>query len=129
MKIEKLKILSVAISDKNKDGAPFLTKAGKPFKKIAIKVEDYPAYLSDFLWRDDDFRFQWKVGDVVEVIVSQNGQWWNFKCPSEQDKLLLRVEDLETRVKNLEAAFKPSNADELADEDTPPEAPEEELPW
>ncbi len=98
--IKKLVIKKLYLSDKTKDGKAFVTRGGKPYKKIAIYVDDYPKPLSAFLFNADDEMLSWKVGDTVEVLVEQNGEYYNFKVPTRLDRLEIRVNALEAFMLN-----------------------------
>ena len=101
MDITHCKLTKVYINDTKKDGAKLLTKDGRPYRKIAIQTDKHAGYLSDFIFRDDDEKLTWKVGDEVEIIVYQNGDFWNFKVPSRQDFFEERLEKVENEIKFL----------------------------
>jgi hypothetical protein len=99
------------VNDKNKDGKPFLTKDGKPFKKVSIKVNKIDGdpkeyddqYISSLVFKDDGRSLFWKVGDEVDIIIEKNGEFWNFRQPIRQPS---RLDLLENRVKALEDFLK-----------------------
>ena len=99
MEITKVKLTKIYINDTKKDGAKLIDRNGKPYKKIAIQTDKHAGYLSDFIFRDDDEKLTWKVGDGVEIMVYQNGDFWNFKVPGRLDKLEIRVNELEELIK------------------------------
>ena len=99
MKIENVKLTKVYINDTKKDGTKLLTKDGRPYKKIAIQTDKHAGYLSDFIFRDDDEKLLWKVGDEVEITVWQNGDYKNFKVPTRLDRLEIRLNELEEIIK------------------------------
>lgn len=100
MNITKATLTRVYISDKDKNGVPFTAKAtGKPYSKLSFKcVEHGDKWLSGFKGRENE---NWKEGDVVDVIVKQNGEYLNFDVPKAEDKLAMRVSALEVEVMNL----------------------------
>ena len=100
MNITKATITRVYISDKDKNGVPFVAKAtGRPYSKMSIKcVEQGDKWLSGFKGKENE---NWKEGDVVDIIVKQNGEYLNFDVPKAEDKLAMRVSALEVEVMNL----------------------------
>lgn len=103
MDIIKTVLTKVYINSEKKDGSKFVTKMGKPYKKIAIQTDSHGStYLSDFIFRDDDIKLSWKAGDEVEIGIWQNGTYWNFKVPNKTDKLEEEFEKLKKRVDDLE---------------------------
>lgn len=93
--IETCKLTKIYINDTKKDGTKLVDRYGKPFRKIAIQTDKHAGYLSDFIFREDDPKLQWQVGDEVEIIAYQNGDYKNFKVPTRLDRLELRIEALE----------------------------------
>ena len=96
------------VNDKNKDKVPFKTKKGEPFNKVTIRVAPDPKnpkewddkYISGLSFNASDACLQWKVGDVVNIAIEKNGEFWNFKTPSRLDLLESRVKILETFMGN-----------------------------
>ena len=99
MKIETLTITKIFINHESKTGEKFVSaKTGKKFWKIAIQVDeqDYKGeYLTDLIFEETDERFEWKTGQMINVIVSRNNQYLNFKLPKQIDYLEMRIEALE----------------------------------
>lgn len=93
--IKKLKIKKLYISEKTKDGKPIMS-FGRPAKKIAIYVDDYPKALSNFINDARDPQLSWKIGDTVEVLVTVNGDFYNFRLPTRLDRVEIRVSALES---------------------------------
>lgn len=86
--MEKLKITQIYTTDKNKDGSPLMSKAGKPYTRMSIKTNEYgDQWLSGFKGKQND---GWKVGDEVEVLVEkkQSGDktFLNFSLPKPEEK-------------------------------------------
>jgi len=104
MNITKATITRVYVSDKDKNGVPFVAKAtGRPYSKMSIKcVEQGDKWLSGFKGKENE---NWKEGDVVDIIVKQNGEYLNFDVPKAEDKLAMRVSALEVEVMNLRNAI------------------------
>ena len=105
--MEKVKILKIYISDKKKDGTPFLTKDKKPFRKIAIKAEggDVPTdvWISKLSFNQNDPALSLKEGDEVSIKIwqSEEGGYWNFDFPRQEDEMKDRLENLESLVDDL----------------------------
>lgn len=100
--ITKVILTRIYISDKSKAGVPFVSKTGKPYKKIAIKtVEHGDTWLSGFVNKTNEF---WKEGDQVDIIIKQNGDYLNFETVKEEDKIKEKVAALEVEVLNLKNA-------------------------
>lgn len=109
--MQKLTIKKVVVSDKGKDGKPFMGKFG-PYKRIAIQVAepDYEGkWLSGFITKESDPKNNIREGDVVELTVWEKNGYLNFDIPKEEermkeaiDDLYDIVEELERRVKDLE---------------------------
>lgn len=98
--MQKITLTRVYVSDKDKNGIPFVGKTtGKPYKKLALKATEYgDKWLSGFQNKDNE---NWKEGDVVDVIIKQNGEYLNFETPKAEDKLASRISALEVQVMNL----------------------------
>src|SRR3990167_9743310 len=104
--IEKVKLTKIYVNDTKKSGEKLLTKDGRPYRKIAIQTDKHAGYLSDFIFRDDDEKLTWKVGDEVEIIVYHNGDFLNFKTPTRLDLLEIRIEALENLLNSGELQTK-----------------------
>lgn len=104
MTISKITLTKVYTSDKDKNGVPFVAKAtGRPYSKMSVKcVEHGDKWLSGFKGKENEF---WKEGDVVDVIVKQNGEYLNYEVPKAEDKLAMRVSALEVDVMQLKNAL------------------------
>ncbi len=94
--MDKTILTRVYLTDKNKEGKPFVNKFGKPYKKIAIKTElTGEEWLSSFIHAEKDERLSWKEGQQVIIKITQNGQYKNFEVADKIDLLEARVEALE----------------------------------
>lgn len=103
MKIETVNLTKVYVNDKNKEGKAFITKNNKPYWKIAIQTDVYgERWISDLIFDPEDVRRSWKVGDQQNIIVEEENEYLNFRMPEEKDMMMLRLDDLERRVKMLE---------------------------
>lgn len=90
----KLTLTKIHISDKDKDGKPFISKKdGKPYSKIGVLTQEYgKRWLSGFVAPWNAF---WKEGDTVDADVEENGQYLNLKKPDPLKRLEERVSILE----------------------------------
>lgn len=94
------------VNDKNKDGTPFISKNGKPYKKIAFKVKEevlgkVGEYVSGF-YRDS--MADWGDGTEIEVDVELNGKYLNFSLPKNEVTVEM-FNALERRVLALEEMY------------------------
>ena len=105
--IETIKLTKIYINDSKKDGTKFIDKNGNPYKKMTIQTDRHAGYLSDFIFRQDDPKLKWQVGDMVEIIVYQNGDFKNFKLPTQIDRLEARIEVLENIINDGKLAHDP----------------------
>lgn len=129
--IEKVKLTRVHISNKAKDGTPYVVKqgknTGKPYSKAAIKCDKYgDKWLSGFVWDSYDTIHKWQTGDEVSIVVSENGQYLNFEKPKAKDFDDEERLVLINRVRDLEAAFMKHIAEcKKEAPETPEEGPDE----
>lgn len=82
----------------NKAGQPFMSKAGKPYERCSIKTAQHgEKYLSGF---GNKTTKTWQVGEEVDILVEENGEYLNFSLPkvevgglSELDReMFMRIE-------------------------------------
>lgn len=101
---EAVTITRVFRNDKDKNGAPLMTKAGKPYTKLAIKTDKHGEdWLSGF---GNSRNEKWAEGSTVDIMVSstqgKDGKTYlNFETPKPEDMLAVRVSALELDVINL----------------------------
>lgn len=56
------------------------SKTGRPFTSLGIRTQEHgEQWLSGFGNKDN---VSWKVGDKVEIIVEQKGEYLNFSMPT-----------------------------------------------
>lgn len=92
-------ITKIYRSFNDKEGKELKTKDGRPYERVAIKtIEMGDKYISGFGNPDNT---NWKVGDTVELLVEQKGEYLNFSKPKENDLLNIRVTKLEKEVEEL----------------------------
>lgn len=104
----QVKITRVLVSDKKKDGTPYISKEGRPYSKLGLQTEEYgDRWLSGFVgsWNKD-----WKVGSVVELDLLENvgsdgTKYLNFSKPDPITELTRQFNSLADRVSSLEARF------------------------
>lgn len=104
--IEKLTITRVHISDKDRDGNPFKvnTRNGvKTVKRIGIQTVEYKdEWLNGTIWTDNSPLNNLKEGDEVNAEVSEYNGKLQFKIPSAEDLLRLKVDDIDKRLRIVE---------------------------
>lgn len=94
--MKKVEITGVWINEKDKNGNPFISKKGIAYKKMSIKTKEYgDKYLSGFCNKQNE---NWKSGDVVEILVTENGQYLNFEVPKKEEVLGNEIEQLKTSI-------------------------------
>ena len=85
----KIKIKSIFVNDKKKDGTPYVNKNGEPFKRATLISENGNS-ASMYIGPKDISKLavvsNWKSGDEVEVEIIKNGEFTNFELPRIQPK-------------------------------------------
>lgn len=100
MEVKKYTLTGVWRNTTDKQGNPLKSKDGKPYTKLSIKTKETgDKYVGGFGNKANE---AWKVGDVVEIIVEQNGEYLNFKLPNKDDAQNERISKLEGRVTKLD---------------------------
>lgn len=101
--IKKIKLVSVEIRE-TKDGKPLLNTKGQPYKMCIIsgtegkKASLYLGMFNGAWTKKLDVVSKWKMGDEVEVVLEQKGEYLNFDIPTNENRLEARVEALEKAV-------------------------------
>lgn len=109
--MEQVRITKVFTSNQSKDGKPFVTKAGKPFWKVAIKTDKYGEdWFSSLAFEQDSPEMKLKEGDEKTIIIETDGQFKNFKLPNRSDMLESRVARLEADFRTLMAKLDPTTS-------------------
>lgn len=107
--IEKLTLTKISFMDQ-RDGKQLISKTGKPYTMVFIEAADgvkYSMYADHTMGAKKlEIAQSWKEGDVVEVNLTQNGQYLNFDIPSKQDYLETRISRLELDVRDLKDLVK-----------------------
>lgn len=95
--------------DNDKDGNALVGKNGKTYQRVIItskKKDGTEERISGFGSKITD---AWKQGDKVDVLVSKNGEYWNFSTLDRYDlledtiiRLSTDISHLRTRVANME---------------------------
>ena len=77
--MEKVTLTAVYHQSANKEGVPYVSKAGKPYERCSIKTAQHgEKYLSGFGSKTTRV---WQVGDEVEIEIEQKGEYLNFSVP------------------------------------------------
>lgn len=111
--MEKVKITRYYSSDKNRQGVPYVVKTGRtkgsPYMRVAIQVEggDAPpsVWLSKNAYNKNDPALSLKEGDEVELKIwqSEEGGFWNFDFPSQEDEIKSQINLLWESVNSLKS--------------------------
>src|SRR3990167_6408169 len=96
----------INVFKEGKDGKLYVSKNGKPFVRVSIKVED-PQYKDEYisgLWFGADC--PWKVGESVEIIIReeeyQGKKQWKFEVPKKENPNQKYFEEIMGRLLKLE---------------------------
>lgn len=79
----KTTIQKISIKNTDKDGRPLVAQsgpnAGQPYTRVSILI-DSPEYAEKWLSGfGNDITNSWKVGDKVDIQITEKGQYLNFK--------------------------------------------------
>lgn len=88
-----------------KDGKPLVSKSGRQYTMVVIKVgENKASMYCDNEWSKSNIAAAkgWKPGDKILLNFERNGDFWNFSIPRKTDLLEDRITKLEERVASLE---------------------------
>src|SRR3990167_3671552 len=91
-------------TDKDKEGKPLMTKGStdrpsRPYTRLAIKTKEHgDKWLSGFENRETA---NWKEGDIVDIEITPNGQYLNFKTLSQEDKMWKEINRQAGEIHNL----------------------------
>jgi hypothetical protein len=125
----KVKLLGIWHNQKDRNGNAYVSKkTGKPYEKCTIK--DEKGYIYGF---GSAATREWKIGDEVEIEVTQNGQWRNFRLPpkfvsrNEFDELKKKVNFLTDEIEYLHNHINSRKAPDEAPDEAPNEEPEVDL--
>ena len=89
----KLTLTKLIRKSTDRDGKPFLTRDGRNSERLAVQTEEHGTiWVGGF---SGAWNFGWKVGDVVEAEVVQNGQYLNLIKPDPLKQILVRLDKLE----------------------------------
>lgn len=109
------KITKISVQRSDKAGNPFISSyTNKEQAKVGIQI-DAPEFagkwLSAFVELGDPIE-QWKIGQTVDIVTSQKGNFWNFKVakgvvaqPQNSqiwEKLFAKLDGIEQKIDNLE---------------------------
>lgn len=104
--MEKIKILGIWHNSHSKAGKEYISSKGKPYELCSIK--DDKGYLSGF---GNAQTKSFKVGDEIEVEVTMNGDFRNFKIPDQRvsraefNEMKKKVSFLDDEVLSLHKKF------------------------
>lgn len=116
-KVEKVKVTRVSLTDKNKDGTACMVN-GKPVKRMGIITDRYgdKKWLSYTIWNDKSKELTIKEGSEIEIIVTERGDFKNFRLATDKDRMQEQIDDLKVRMARMENTVYYSNPGEKAKE-------------
>ena len=110
-----------------------MKKNGKPYTRMSVKVAEHgEKWISGF---ESPVNKGWKEGDVVAMVIKENGEYLNFEVPKPADKIDEKLEKvlnelmaIKLMVNSLVGDKKPKN-DRFGSVPTPEgiEYPEEDI--
>ena len=77
--MEKIKLTKISHYDKDRDNKPLINRNNKPYTRCLI-VDDKGRRISGF---GSAITQAWGEGDMVELEITQNGNYLNFKIPNQ----------------------------------------------
>ena len=127
--IKDVEISNVFINEKNREEKPFVTKDGKPFRKINFMVPDdtigeadFVGKLSILVFQNNDETFDldtWQEGNKISGNIVKNGDWWNFEYPKVDPQAQAdKIAELEAELAKSKEG-KSTDEDAISDEDLP----------
>lgn len=102
--MNKVTINKIYINTTNKEGAPLVTKTGKPYTMVVIDTDKGQMSMycdNKFGTKDIEKMKTVKEGDTLTVYIEQNGNYTNFRLPTRTDILEARIEECERRLDNI----------------------------
>ena len=89
------------ISDKKKDGTPYIDKNNKPYKRTAIQLEETGEDWWSSIFAAEKAEL-WNEGDKIDVTLEEKDGFKNFRLPSKNDKLYAELASIKTRLAVVE---------------------------
>lgn len=78
--MQKYTITKIYKTNKDKQGNQLMAN-GRPYTRMSVKVAEYgDKWVSGF---ENKQNRDWKEGQVVEMIIEQNGEYLNFSLPKD----------------------------------------------
>ncbi len=104
----KYTLTLVSRKDADKSGKPFVTKDGRPFQRIYIKVAEEPykdKLVSGF---SNSWNQSWALGNTVEadIVPSADGQFLNLVKPDPIGHLSESIQELSVMIMRHEKEIK-----------------------
>jgi len=93
-------ITRIARFTQDSQGNPLTTKDGRNYERVRIQVAEKPdIWISGF---GNSQTKTWDVGSKVDIEITQNGEYWNFKTPNKSDQLAGELASIKTRLAVIE---------------------------
>ena len=99
------KITEKVIYCKNKDGEQYVDKRGRKFCRVVIKIEGNDKLYSNLAYSKEDTDSV-KIGQLYDLILEKNGDFYNWRFPNKIDQLEIRVKAIEEKMEMDEAVEK-----------------------
>lgn len=93
----RVRIDKIYHNETDRNGQPLINKNGRPYSKCVIVSGDTRYYGFD-----NKTTKGWKEGDEVEIEVTENNGYKNFRLPDPNKLLLERIEALEAKIEEQE---------------------------
>lgn len=104
METTKVTLTGIWRNTTDKVGNQLKSAKGIPYTKLSFKCKEYgDKYVGGFGNKANE---GWKIGDTVDIIIKQNGEYLNFEMPKTGGSVdLERVTKIEGRLTTLEMSF------------------------
>ena len=101
MTSERVRLTNISRYDKDRDGKPLKSKFNnKPQERIVVQTEEYPG--KDMSGWFDLGAFTWKAGDEMEVVITENQGWLNFRLPKRDDVIDAKLDQILAKLEGIE---------------------------
>src|SRR3990167_2761380 len=96
--MEHLTIKEITHYDKDRDGNPLKTRDGRPYTRVVLEVSEIK-YAGKKMSGFESYQTKnLKIGDNVEMEVTQSGEYLNFRFPGKDDRVFKMIEEINGRL-------------------------------
>lgn len=103
----KVTLTAVQRFDKDRNGNPLVSSKGRPYTRCIIKAQEYGDKPISGFGNSDNAK--WNVGMVVEVDITQKGEYLNFASPRKvapaSPELIDKLNKIEALITDLSNAL------------------------